>query len=216
MPSLGVGLFDLMTRAKKDTVKSMMNARERKRARDRKWREEHKELTKARARNWRDRHRHEKREYDRDYYLQHRDEIRARQKENAERITAQQRCYRATDTGRAAHRADQNRRSARKAELVSTLTQTEWQSALAHFGHRCAYCGAFAETLQQEHVIPLSAGGGYVVENIVPACARCNLSKRDSCLTEWMVGRGLAFVLPEALARLSGYFESALKKRTGQ
>lgn len=75
----------------------------------------------------------------------------------------------------------QQRRRADMAQLLNTLTEAEWQEILVEWGHRCAYCGQsegqFRNVLQQEHVIPLSQGGGYTLANIVPACPRCNLKK---------------------------------------
>ncbi|WP_268762414.1 HNH endonuclease [Kitasatospora griseola] len=47
----------------------------------------------------------------------------------------------------------------------------------------CAYCGALAEHL--DHVIPLSRGGTDTEDNMVPACAPCNLSKGAKTLAEW-------------------------------
>lgn len=54
---------------------------------------------------------------------------------------------------------------------------------LARWGHRCAYCSAPASHL--DHVEPLSKGGTDTESNIVPACARCNLSKGAKTLAEW-------------------------------
>lgn len=47
----------------------------------------------------------------------------------------------------------------------------------------CAYCGAPAE--QIDHIIPRSRGGTDALENLAPACAACNLSKRDRTPEEW-------------------------------
>ena len=47
----------------------------------------------------------------------------------------------------------------------------------ARDGHRCAYCGASATTI--DHVLPRSRGGATSWENIVMACRPCNFMKRD-------------------------------------
>ena len=39
-------------------------------------------------------------------------------------------------------------------------------------GKRCHWCGAPATTV--DHVVPLAAGGGHGLANLVPACRRCN------------------------------------------
>jgi 5-methylcytosine-specific restriction endonuclease McrA len=78
-------------------------------------------------------------------------------------------------------RAIDQRRIARKAELLATLTAQEWEDIKADFNYCCAYCGkAWHEiegVLQQEHVIPVKLGGPYIKENIVPACKICNRKK---------------------------------------
>jgi 5-methylcytosine-specific restriction endonuclease McrA len=43
--------------------------------------------------------------------------------------------------------------------------------------HRCAYCGARADTI--DHLLPQSRGGGWSWENTVAACERCNGRKAD-------------------------------------
>ena len=53
---------------------------------------------------------------------------------------------------------------------------------LARDGHRCAYCGAVATSL--DHVVPRSRGGEHVWENVVAACARCNRLKADRLVSE--------------------------------
>nr|WP_228046420.1 HNH endonuclease [Saccharopolyspora sp. HNM0983] len=49
-------------------------------------------------------------------------------------------------------------------------------------GHRCAYCGARAETI--DHVVPRSRGGPHTWENCVACCTKCNHRKADRTLGE--------------------------------
>jgi hypothetical protein len=54
----------------------------------------------------------------------------------------------------------------------------------------CNYCGVELSTLEAQdqhldHVHALNAGGPHVMENIVPACASCNKSKRDKPLEQF-------------------------------
>lgn len=63
-----------------------------------------------------------------------------------------------------------------------SLTLEEWQSILEYFGHACAYCLRTDLPLSQDHVIPVSKGGGTTAENIVPACRPCNSRKGNRCV----------------------------------
>jgi hypothetical protein len=56
---------------------------------------------------------------------------------------------------------------------------------------RCAYCGAAGAKLQWEHILPLSRGGSDTVDNLVLACAPCNLAKGARQPLEWYAQRGL-------------------------
>lgn len=49
----------------------------------------------------------------------------------------------------------------------------------ARDGWRCAYCGHTAGRLTLDHVVPRSRGGDSTWENVVTACAPCNLRKGD-------------------------------------
>jgi len=77
----------------------------------------------------------------------------------------------------------QKRRS-RKKQLPATLTETQWINIKQHFNDSCAYCGKKI-VLEQEHVIPLSKGGEYTNNNIIPACKSCNCSKGNKTYEEW-------------------------------
>ena len=48
---------------------------------------------------------------------------------------------------------------------------------LTRDGHKCAYCGRYADTV--DHILPASRGGGCTFGNLVAACRRCNGAKAD-------------------------------------
>ena len=48
----------------------------------------------------------------------------------------------------------------------------------------CFYCGSF-QRIQADHVIPISRGGKHSIGNLVPACAKCNMSKHNKTIMEW-------------------------------
>jgi hypothetical protein len=76
------------------------------------------------------------------------------------------------------------RRKARKRELVSNLTIAQWENIKQIFDNKCAYCGRELK-LYQEHFIPLSKGGEFTINNIIPSCQSCNSSKHDRLFNEW-------------------------------
>ena len=85
------------------------------------------------------------------------------------------------------------KRKAIKRKLPATLTEGQWASAKKYFNNSCAYCGMteeehkekFNQPLHQEHFIPLSTGGEYTRNNIIPACADCNNNKRANDFFKW-------------------------------
>jgi hypothetical protein len=79
---------------------------------------------------------------------------------------------------------ESHKRRAMKKQLPCTLTANQWQKIKYHFDNVCAYCGKKAK-LTQEHFIPISKGGGYTKDNIIPACISCNCSKQDTYFYQW-------------------------------
>jgi len=82
---------------------------------------------------------------------------------------------------------------ARKKELPCELTVKQWETIKDYFNNSCAYCGAteerhnniYKEQLHQEHFIPLSKGGEYTLNNIIPSCRSCNCSKGNDDFFKW-------------------------------
>jgi 5-methylcytosine-specific restriction endonuclease McrA len=58
------------------------------------------------------------------------------------------------------------------------------RALFARDGWRCVYCGTGGGRLTLDHVVPRSRGGASVWENVVTACAPCNLRKGDRLLEE--------------------------------
>ncbi len=79
------------------------------------------------------------------------------------------------------------RRRKRRLDLADNdLTSEQWTAIQLAWGG-CAYCGAAAPTpLQRDCVLPLSRGGRYTLDNIVPACRSCNASKSNEEVTHWL------------------------------
>jgi 5-methylcytosine-specific restriction endonuclease McrA len=58
------------------------------------------------------------------------------------------------------------------------------KALFARDGWRCVYCGTTNGRLTLDHVVPRSKGGESVWENVVTACAPCNLRKGDRTLEQ--------------------------------
>ncbi len=65
------------------------------------------------------------------------------------------------------------------------LTQEQWAALQVAWGG-CAYCGATDSPLQRDCVLPISRGGCYTLDNVVPACRSCNTSKCNDEVTGWL------------------------------
>ena len=83
-----------------------------------------------------------------------------------------------------AGRAARKRRR-RMAGQTHDLAASEWASLVGAWGG-CAYCGATDVPLQKDCVQPISRGGRYTIDNVVPACASCNASKSNDEVTSWL------------------------------
>ncbi len=120
------------------------------------------------------------RERSRAYYHNNKDKERIRKQkfyiDNKDDIDTRNKQY-AKDNPEVSNMIGQRYRTKKK-NLPSTLTLEEWQKILDDHFHRCHYCGKKADNLHQEHKIPVSKGGGWTKDNIVPACISCNSAKR--------------------------------------
>jgi len=114
-------------------------------------------------RRWRNRHPSDHSEDSRSYYRRHRERL-ARYFAEYQRTHADLRRQLAA------------RRRARKLEAAGSFTVAEWRALVEVWGGRCAYCGERAP-LEVDHRVPLARGGNNSIDNILPACGRCNRRK---------------------------------------
>ena len=130
------------------------------------------------------------RDYMRNYHAAHRDKSRESARKyraaNPEKDRERHRKYNAANKDksrerlrkyRATHpdvvRAQKHRRrSLINTSIVDAPTARQIEEIMRE---PCIYCGEPSEHL--DHVIPLSRGGTHEIDNLVPACAKCNVSK---------------------------------------
>ncbi|MGZ0712987.1 HNH endonuclease (plasmid) [Coraliomargarita sp. W4R53] len=79
----------------------------------------------------------------------------------------------------------QRRRTKRVASSGSDLTDAQWV-AISVAWAKCAYCAKAEGPFQRDCVLPISRGGRYTIDNVVPACRSCNASKSNDEVTSWM------------------------------
>jgi len=104
---------------------------------------------------------------------------------NREHSAATARAWMAAHPERAASnaRTQGQRRRARIAQVLATLTPQEWEAILDAAGRSCIYCGSQTR-LTQDHLTPISRGGDHTAENVAPACLPCNQSKGAKVVAE--------------------------------
>jgi hypothetical protein len=91
-----------------------------------------------------------------------------------------------------------------------------WARKIAFFHWRCYYCANalrmrfedFAlepeHELTKDHIIPLCRGGADVLDNIVPACLRCNRMKNRMTAAEFINSRRCPLLRPEKNRQSTG------------
>lgn len=79
---------------------------------------------------------------------------------------------------------------ARSVGTAATLTDAEWDATLAHFQHRCAFCGLGWEVVS--FVVFLQDGGGAVLGNSIPACRACTRARRGRTVAKWIASRAIS------------------------
>jgi 5-methylcytosine-specific restriction endonuclease McrA len=106
---------------------------------------------------------------------------------NAERCREIVRRWNATPGGKAIARWHNLKRRS----LVTDVSPAIVEARFELFDRRCAYCGSDGDgrSLHADHLLAVKNGGRNFPENIVPACARCNLSKGSKQWRAWYRSR---------------------------
>lgn len=86
--------------------------------------------------------------------------------------------------GQEIRKLNHRKRASIKKGLAHSFTAGEWDYCKNAFDNRCAYCGRRID-LTQDHFIPISRGGEYTINNIIPACMECNNNKKTRDFFKW-------------------------------
>ena len=136
---------------------------ERQRAYAREWLKRNPQRARDAVRRWNKSHPEQRRAAKRLYYARHREQhkgvMAAYHRAHPEVLRAKSNAYRAR---------------ARAAE--GQFTSAEWLALVASYDGKCAYRGEVGP-LQVDHRTPLSRGGANSIDNILPACRKCNTEK---------------------------------------
>ena len=136
---------------------------ERQRAYAREWLKRNPQKARDAARRWNKAHPEQRRAAKRLYYARHREQhkavMAAYHKAHPEVLRAKSNAYRAR---------------ARAAE--GQFTSAKWRALVESYGGSCAYRGE-AGPVQVDHRTPLTRGGRNSIDNILPACRKCNTEK---------------------------------------
>ena len=73
-------------------------------------------------------------------------------------------------------RAKSNAYRARARAADGQFTSAEWRALVESYGGKCAYRGEVGP-VQVDHRTPLTRGGANSIDNILPACRKCNTEK---------------------------------------
>ncbi|MDP9276410.1 MAG: HNH endonuclease [Chloroflexota bacterium] len=137
---------------------------ERRREYGREWMRRNPQQARDAMRRWRRRHPDKHNAAGRDYYARHKERL-------APYFAAYIRAHREL------RQAISARRRSRELAAEGDYTTEEWMALLKAHGFRCTYCGTDGP-LEPDHRVPLARGGTNYIENILPACRRCNTRKR--------------------------------------
>jgi 5-methylcytosine-specific restriction endonuclease McrA len=73
----------------------------------------------------------------------------------------------------------------RRGLIKSTAKQISIKEINKLYSSSCKYCGS-NDKIEIDHIVPLSKGGRHSIGNLAPACRKCNASKGDKFLIEWL------------------------------
>jgi len=151
-----------------------------------KWREKNREESRLRTKKWREENPIKAKETASNCYYNNLDKRKKQRDQNRESLREKSRKYDKEHPEKM--RARVKRRRAKKIGASSKHTIEQFLLLCKRLNWKCSYCGIKLEleNITEDHVLPLSRGGGDNIENIVPACRYCNTQKGSKTYEEYM------------------------------
>lgn len=138
------------------------------------------------------------REVARKYEILNKESISKRKKEyrkiNIEKIQQKSKLYYISNKEKIAEYRKNNkekyqviraRRKKRLKNTINTFIEKDWKECLDFFDCKDAYTGLPMKITSQDHIVPVSKGGGFTRQNIVPCEASINSSKHNNDMETW-------------------------------
>lgn len=126
----------------------------------------------------------------RKYHADHRFEVSVRARryrdQNKDRLKEYYRGWRLSNR-LSSVRSELKRRALKAKNAIGDVSAKALQARIDFYGNKCAYCDGPYQHI--DHVIALARGGKHCPANLRPACVRCNTSKKDKPLSEWLAWR---------------------------
>jgi 5-methylcytosine-specific restriction endonuclease McrA len=113
----------------------------------------------------------------------HRQAVKNWRKNNYEKMLASHRQW-LKENANHVREYNRKRRAIKNKVTIKQFSKEELDQRMSVFGYQCAYCGGEFEHI--DHVKPLSKGGPHCLSNLRPACKKCNLSKHNKNLYDWL------------------------------
>lgn len=161
---------------------------------NRRYREQYPDRVRESRYKWRTSHPEAQRAIDLRYSHNNKERIRQRHRAQYSKHIENHRRYRREHAAERRHSTNLYR--AKKRQLKATFNDADWNFALEYFHSCCAYCGKqrglWQTKLAQDHYIPLSKGGSFTPDNVVPACNGkdgCNQMKSGAEPHQWLIER---------------------------
>lgn len=106
-------------------------------------------------------------------------------KEQKNKQKQQNIAYRKTKRGKHIAKRAMHKRRSIEHQVEHTLKAGEWEECLQYFNYKDAYTGLPLTNESQDHIIPITFGGGYIKENIIPCNRDINSSKGNKNMLVW-------------------------------